>query len=61
MDPRTGLENVERRKVLPLPGLELLPSTVQPVASRYTDCATPEPVVRTKFHFMTEEHRAMIL
>jgi hypothetical protein len=25
MDPRTGLDDVERRKILPLPGLELQP------------------------------------
>jgi hypothetical protein len=37
--PRTGLDAVEKRKFLPLPGLE--PSVAQPVASRYTDCAIP--------------------
>jgi hypothetical protein len=26
-----------------LPGLELRPSVVQPVGSRYTDCAIPAP------------------
>jgi hypothetical protein len=39
--PRAGLNDVERRKILPLPGLELRPAAVQPVASRYTDCANP--------------------
>jgi hypothetical protein len=34
--PRAGLDDVEKRKFLYLPGLEL-----QPVASRYTDCAIP--------------------
>jgi hypothetical protein len=29
--PRIGLDDVEERKILPLPGLESLPSTVQPV------------------------------
>jgi hypothetical protein len=38
MDPRTGLDDVERRKILPLPGLE-----IQPVASPYTACAIPAP------------------
>jgi hypothetical protein len=33
---RAGLEDVEKRKFLPLPGL-------QPVASRYTDWAIPAP------------------
>jgi hypothetical protein len=37
VDPRDGLDNVERRKFLTLPGL----SAVQPVASRYIDCAIP--------------------
>jgi hypothetical protein len=30
--PRADMEDVEKRKILPLPGLEL-----QPVVSRYTD------------------------
>jgi hypothetical protein len=34
---RTGPDDVEKRKILPLPGLELRPL----VASRYTDCAIP--------------------
>jgi hypothetical protein len=32
--PRAGLGNVEKRKFLTLPGLELDPSVIQPVASR---------------------------
>jgi hypothetical protein len=43
MDPRAGLDDVEKRKFLALPGLNSHPSVVQPVASRYTDCATPAP------------------
>jgi hypothetical protein len=42
--PRTCLEDVERRNILSLPGLELDHSAFQPVASRYTDhtdCGTP--------------------
>jgi hypothetical protein len=39
--PRAGLDDVERRKFLTLPGFELDPLVVQPVASRYTDCAIP--------------------
>jgi hypothetical protein len=39
VDTRAGLDDV-KRKFLALPGLELPdPSAVQPVASRYTDCA----------------------
>jgi hypothetical protein len=41
VDPRAGMDDVENRKFLPLPGLNSDPSTVQPVASRYTDYATP--------------------
>jgi hypothetical protein len=40
LDPRAGLDDVEKRKFLPLPGL------VQPVASRYTDYAIPAPLLR---------------
>jgi hypothetical protein len=38
--PGTGLEDVEKRKILPLPGLEL-----QPAANRYTDCDIPAPII----------------
>jgi hypothetical protein len=38
--PRDGLEDVEKWKVLILPGLELRTPVVQPVGSRYTDCTT---------------------
>jgi hypothetical protein len=41
VDPRAGLDDMEKWKFLTLPGLELNTSVVQPVASRYTDCAIP--------------------
>jgi 7,8-dihydro-6-hydroxymethylpterin-pyrophosphokinase len=37
MDLRAGLDEEEKRKFLIVPVLELRPSVVQPVASRYTD------------------------
>jgi hypothetical protein len=37
--PRVGLDDVGKRKSLILPGLEHRPLVVQPVVSRYTDCA----------------------
>jgi hypothetical protein len=37
---RAGLDDMESRKILPLPELEL-----RPVASRYTDLAIPGPVL----------------
>jgi hypothetical protein len=40
-----GLDDMEKRKILPLPGLELNPSAVQSVASRYTDCAFTTPII----------------
>jgi hypothetical protein len=43
--PRAGLEDMEKRKFLILLGLELLPSVLQPVASRYTDYAILAPFV----------------
>jgi hypothetical protein len=37
VDPRAGLDNVEKRKFLTPPGLNFDLSVVQPVASRYTE------------------------
>jgi hypothetical protein len=37
VNPRAGLDDVEKRKFLTLPGLEPNPSVIQSVASRYTD------------------------
>jgi hypothetical protein len=39
--PRACLDDVEKRKFLTMPELELLLLYVQPVASRYTNCAIP--------------------
>jgi hypothetical protein len=42
VDPRAGLDDMEKWKFFTLQGLELpLPLVVQPVASRYTDWAIP--------------------
>jgi hypothetical protein len=41
VDPRVGLDEIEKWKFLTLPGLELRPSLVQPIASHYTDCSIP--------------------
>jgi hypothetical protein len=41
--PRTGLDDVEKRKFLTLPGLESNLLAVQPTASRCTDRAIPSP------------------
>jgi hypothetical protein len=43
MDPRAGLDDLEKRKFLTLPGLELNPLVVQPIASRSIDYAVPAP------------------
>jgi hypothetical protein len=40
---RTVLVAVEKSKFFILPGLELDPSAVQPVTSRYADCTIPVP------------------
>jgi hypothetical protein len=40
VDPRAGLDDMEKWKFFTLPGRKLaLPLIVQPIASRYTDCA----------------------
>jgi hypothetical protein len=44
VDLRFGLDDVEKRKFLTLPGLEPL-SALQLVASLYTDYAVPAPYV----------------
>jgi hypothetical protein len=42
VDPRAGLDDMEKWKFLTLPGLELpLPLVVQLVASRYTEWTSP--------------------
>jgi hypothetical protein len=41
VDPRTGLDDVERREILLYRASNSNPSAVQLVASRYTDCAIP--------------------
>jgi hypothetical protein len=43
VDPTAGLDDVEKRKFLTLPGLNSDPSVVQPIASRYTNYAIPVP------------------
>jgi hypothetical protein len=43
VDPRAGLDDVEKRKFLTLPGLEFRLLAVQPVDSCYTDYAIPAP------------------
>jgi hypothetical protein len=39
--PRTGLDDVEKRNILSLLGLESDPSAVGPVARRSTQCGNP--------------------
>jgi hypothetical protein len=41
VDLRTGLDDMQRRKPWPYRDSNFDLSAVQPVASRYTDCATP--------------------
>jgi hypothetical protein len=41
VDPRAGLDDVEKRKFLPHRDSNADPSVVEPVASRFTDCDIP--------------------
>jgi hypothetical protein len=43
MGPRTGLDDVKKRKISPLQGFELLPLGLQSVPSSYRDCAKNVP------------------
>jgi hypothetical protein len=47
--PRADLDDVEKRKFLILPGLELDLSVVQPLGSRYADCVIPAHKHRDNF------------
>jgi hypothetical protein len=53
VDLRAGPDDLEKRKFLTLPGLELRPSVVQPVSSRYTDYAIPAPFKIWSDHIIT--------
>jgi hypothetical protein len=50
VDPRVGLDNVEKRKFLTLPGLELRP--LGRSTSRYTDYAIPLTLKQLPVDFM---------
>jgi hypothetical protein len=45
VDPRGGLEDMEKRKFLTVPGLELDPSPIQSVNNCYTDYAIPAHIL----------------
>jgi hypothetical protein len=45
MGPRASLDDVEKRKFLPLPDSNTDPYIVQPVASLYTDCTILAPEI----------------
>jgi hypothetical protein len=66
---RTGLDDVEKRTISPLPGLELDPSALQHIASRYTNWAIPaahrrygrlngrSPCERTNLHLVPKSRK----
>jgi hypothetical protein len=56
MDLRAGLDDVEKRKLFTLPGLELLPLVVQPIASRYIDYAIPAPPISLRSILILSTH-----
>jgi hypothetical protein len=52
--PRTGLDDVKKKKSRPCRDSKSGPSTLQPVASRYSDCAIQTPKVRGTITFYRE-------
>jgi hypothetical protein len=51
VNSRDGLDKVEKREFLTLPGYEVQPSVAQPVVSRYTDYTIPAPKVMGSFSY----------
>jgi hypothetical protein len=49
--PRAGLDDVEKRKFMTLTHSSSDLSVVHPVASRYTNCAIPAPLLRCKCNY----------
>jgi hypothetical protein len=49
--PTAGLEAMEKRKILPLPGIDI--PAVQSVARRYTKRAVPIPIGSIQFAFIS--------
>jgi hypothetical protein len=47
--PRASLDDVEKRKLLTLPGLELQPFVIQPIASCYIDSTILAPSYKQLF------------
>jgi hypothetical protein len=45
---RASMDDIQKRKFLTVPGLELRPSAVQLVPSRYTNYAIPATLLRKK-------------
>jgi hypothetical protein len=57
VDPRAGLDDVEKRKFFILPGLELNSSVIQPIDSSHTDypiLAPEEPSCTNKKDISTQ-------
>jgi hypothetical protein len=48
VDPRAGLEKMEKKQFLKLQGSNSKLSDLQAVASPYTDCAIPAPLLTTR-------------
>jgi hypothetical protein len=59
VDPRAGLDNLEKRKFLTLPGLEPRSLSLKPIASLYTDYATRLLVLdrRLRKKYINIEHK----
>jgi hypothetical protein len=54
LGPSASLENIEKRTILFVPGLEIRPLILQPVASTYTDCAFADPYIYRLFKLQAD-------
>jgi hypothetical protein len=60
VEPRVGLDDMDKWKFFSLPNSKSEPSLVQPVTSRYTDCPPP-PRLNCAFQYLLRPNIATLL